>query len=104
MIGGLIGNQGAIRSAFLLNYKISKETFIATGVVIACVIDLTRIPVYWVSYASALSDTWQSLSVLVSITFVGTLFGTFLLKRFSPAGFKKWVSGAIILMGIYFLL
>lgn len=45
-LGGMIGNQGAIRSAYLLNYDLTKESFIATATAIAIVIDLTRIPVY----------------------------------------------------------
>ncbi|MBI4395108.1 MAG: sulfite exporter TauE/SafE family protein [Candidatus Omnitrophica bacterium] len=103
LVGGLIGNQGAIRSAFLLNYKMSKETFIATGVVIACVIDLVRIPIYWLSYASSLQQAWPSLIILIGFTFLGTLFGNFLLKRFSLSHFRKFVAGIIILMGIYLI-
>jgi uncharacterized protein len=45
--GGLSGNQGALRSAFLIRYKLSKEVFIATGVLIACFIDVTRLSVYY---------------------------------------------------------
>ena len=44
--GGLSGNQGAFRSAFLLGAGLGKETFIATGVVLACVVDVTRLGVY----------------------------------------------------------
>jgi len=104
LLGGLVGNQGAIRSAFLLNYQISKEAFIATGVVIACVIDIARIPVYWVSYGEAVYGSWKSLLMLILVTFSGTFLGTALLKRFSVSGFRKVVSGIIILMGVYFLL
>jgi len=45
--GGLSGNQGALRSAFLLRSGLTKERFIATGVLIACVVDLTRLTVYF---------------------------------------------------------
>jgi len=44
--GGLSGNQGALRSAFLIRNRLSKEAFIATGVVIACLIDTSRLIVY----------------------------------------------------------
>lgn len=44
--GGLSGHQGALRSAFLIQYKLSKEEFIATGTAIACIIDVTRISMY----------------------------------------------------------
>ncbi|MFI5203268.1 MAG: TSUP family transporter, partial [Flavobacteriales bacterium] len=44
--GGLTGHQGALRSAFLLQVELSKEMFLATGVAIACLIDITRLGVY----------------------------------------------------------
>ncbi|MBI4372363.1 MAG: sulfite exporter TauE/SafE family protein [Candidatus Omnitrophica bacterium] len=103
LIGGLVGNQGAIRSAFLLNYQMSKETFIATGVVIACVIDFVRIPIYSISYASSLQQAWPSLIILIGFTFLGTLFGSFLLKRFSISHFRKFVASIIVFMGIYLI-
>ena len=103
-LGGLIGKQGAIRSTFLLNYDLSKEAFIATGVIIACVIDLVRIPVYWLSFGANLADSWQLLSFLIGITFLGTLVGNLLLKRFSIANFRRFVALAIVLMGIYLFL
>lgn len=45
-LGGLSGMQGALRSVFLLRAGLSKESFIATGVVIACLVDLSRLAVY----------------------------------------------------------
>ena len=44
--GGLSGNQGALRSAFLIRANLTKEAFIASGVVIACLIDISRLFVY----------------------------------------------------------
>ncbi len=44
--GGLSGNQGAFRSAFLLGAGLDKEAFIATGVVLACMVDAIRLSVY----------------------------------------------------------
>lgn len=44
--GGLSGHQGAFRSAFLSKAGLDKEAFIATGVVIAVMIDITRISIY----------------------------------------------------------
>ncbi|MDO4796365.1 MAG: TSUP family transporter, partial [Brachymonas sp.] len=41
--GGLSGNQGALRSAFLLKAGLSKEAFVATGVVSAVVVDAVRL-------------------------------------------------------------
>src|SRR5687767_6758155 len=44
--GGLSGNQGALRSAFLIKAGLSKDVFIATTVVISCFVDFTRLTVY----------------------------------------------------------
>ncbi|MCS6832641.1 MAG: sulfite exporter TauE/SafE family protein, partial [Flammeovirgaceae bacterium] len=44
--GGLSGHQGALRSMFLLKCGLSKEHFVATGVAIACLIDIIRLTVY----------------------------------------------------------
>ena len=44
--GGLSGHQGALRSAFLIKSNLGKEAFIATGIVIACMVDLSRLGVY----------------------------------------------------------
>ena len=44
--GGLTGIQGALRSAFLIKSGLSKEAYIATGVVIASLVDITRLSVY----------------------------------------------------------
>jgi len=44
--GGLSGHQGALRTAFLIRAGLTKEAFIATGVVIACMTDISRLTVY----------------------------------------------------------
>ncbi len=44
--GGISCHQGALRTVFLILVQLGKETFIATGVVIACFIDVSRINVY----------------------------------------------------------
>jgi uncharacterized protein len=49
-LGGLTGQQGALRSVFLLRTGLAPDRFIATGVMIAVLIDLARLG----SYAAAL--------------------------------------------------
>jgi uncharacterized membrane protein YfcA len=44
--GGLSGHQGALRSLFLVKTGISKEVFIGTGVMIAVMVDITRLSAY----------------------------------------------------------
>lgn len=44
--GGLSGHQGAFRSMFLIKAGLEKEAFVATGVVLAVMVDLSRMVVY----------------------------------------------------------
>ena len=44
--GGLCGHQGALRSLFPLRSGLAKEAIIASGVTIAYLVDLTRLPTY----------------------------------------------------------
>lgn len=45
-VGGLSGNQGALRSFFLIHVIPDKKAFVATGVAIALFLDVSRIPFY----------------------------------------------------------
>lgn len=75
LFGGLSGNQGALRSAFLLKAGLSKEAFIATGVMVSLLIDFTRLGVYssrWQNIA------WQENINLIVITTLAAIIGTFL--------------------------
>jgi hypothetical protein len=103
-MGGLIGNQGAIRSAYLLNYNLSKEAFIATATSIAIVIDLTRIPVYVFQQSEMWKDMWTSVSATILVAFAGTLLGKELLKKVSLERFRRIVALFLILVGAYLLL
>ena len=80
--GGLSGNQGALRSAFLVRANLNKESIIGTGVIIACLVDVSRLTVY--------SQQIFSNNVLICIplvaaatlsAFVGAYFGNKLLKK-----------------------
>lgn len=51
--GGLTGQQGALRSIFLLRSDLTAEKFIATGVMVAVLVDLSRLATYAVSFSSA---------------------------------------------------
>ena len=50
-IGGLTGQQGALRSMFLLRSGLPADRFIATGVMIAVLVDLSRMPTYLAAFA-----------------------------------------------------
>ena len=68
--GGLTGQQGAFRSIFLLKTGLIPDRFIATGVMIAVLVDLSRLATYAISFKGADIDP-QGREVLLVV--VGTL-------------------------------
>ena len=80
--GGLSGHQGALRSAFLLRAGLSKEAFIASGVMLAIVIDITRIPYYLFTFRFSIENGHMSLWVYPTMcAFAGAYIGNRLLKK-----------------------
>ena len=99
--GGLSGNQGALRSAFLLRYGLSKEVYIATGVVIACMIDVTRLSIYFSANASY--NYWQNdklLALAALSAFAGAYLGNKLLKKVTLSFIQTLASIMIITLAL----
>ena len=99
--GGLSGNQGALRSAFLLRYGLSKEIYIATGVVIACIIDVTRLSIYFSTGSSY--DYWENdmlLLLAVLSAFAGAFLGNKLLKKVTLTFVQTLASIMIITLAL----
>jgi uncharacterized protein len=96
--GGLVGNQGGIRSAAMLGMKVSKESFVATATAIALLVDGARMPVYAVLHWRAVVQLWPILLLTIFGVVVGTLAGERLLQRIPPPLFRRIV--AIIILGL----
>lgn len=80
--GGISGNQGALRSAFLIKTNLKKETFIATGVVIACLIDVFRLLVYSKGLLKLGTDLNFILLLCATLSaFLGAYIGSKLIKK-----------------------
>ncbi len=80
--GGLSGNQGALRTAFLIRANLTKETFIATGVVITCMIDISRLTVYAKQIISIGDRFNYALIIAATLSaFAGAYIGNRLLKK-----------------------
>ncbi|WP_089273391.1 sulfite exporter TauE/SafE family protein [Humidesulfovibrio mexicanus] len=80
--GGLSGNQGAFRSAFLLGAGLDKEAFIATGVVLACLVDASRLTVYAAMAGSVMISGNLGLVVTATLSaFLGVFIGARVLKK-----------------------
>jgi hypothetical protein len=97
--GGLSGNQGALRSAFLIRAGLGKEQFIATGSAIACVVDITRLTVYFsTSNMSAVAGSSLLIFATTSAAFAGTYFGSRLITKVTIGFVQKTVAIAILIL------
>lgn len=97
--GGLSGHQGALRSAFLIKAGLSKEGFIGTGVVIACIVDITRISIYSSQLLfTGISDNSILLLAAVISAFIGAFIGNRLVKKITMRVIQIIVS--VMLFGI----
>ena len=101
--GGLSGHQGALRSAFLLKSGLSKESFIGTGVVIACLVDFTRLSVYSTHFSrSEIKGNALLLLIAVSSAFLGVFLGSRMVKKVTMRSIQVIV--AFMLIGIALVL
>lgn len=103
--GGLSGHQGALRSMFLLKAGLSKEGFIATGIMAAIVIDISRLSVYGTSFFArhfrTLGDDSTMLLVAASLAaFAGSWFGRKVLRKITFRGVQLTVGILILVLAL----
>lgn len=103
IFGGLVGNQGGIRSAALLGFDIERESFVATATAIALMVDAARMPVYFISEAHSLVHAWQYLVVGTVGVVLGTIIGKRVLTRIPENVFRLVVSIIIFALGVALL-
>jgi uncharacterized membrane protein YfcA len=103
--GGLSGHQGALRSMFLMKGGLSKEVFIATGIAIACLIDLVRIPLYiFKGELSVDSSNTGVLFVAIFFAFLGAYIGNKYLKKVTLEAIQYFISFFLIIISLFILL
>jgi uncharacterized membrane protein YfcA len=103
LFGGMVGNQGGIRSAALLGFHLSRHAFVATATAIALAVDVARMPVYFVAEGSAILARWPLLALTVAGVVVGTLLGERVLGRIPERVFRSVVAALILGLGVYML-
>jgi uncharacterized protein len=104
LFGGLVGNQGGIRSAALQGFNLNKEQFVATATGIALMVDAARVPVYLAVQWAQLIDIWQYIAFSAAAVIVGTLAGKRILEKLPQNVFQKTVAAIILLVGILILI
>ena len=101
LAGGVSGMQGALRSAFLARAGLDKAAFVATGVAIACLIDISRLGVYasmFVSHRSAID--LRLLTVAVAAAFAGALVGRRYLERLTMDAVRHLIAVLLLVMAV----
>ncbi|PYR89118.1 MAG: hypothetical protein DMF84_25800 [Acidobacteria bacterium] len=104
MFGGLVGNQGGIRSAALLAFDTDKQTFVATATAVGLVVDAARMPVYIVSERSELLQIWPLIAMATGGVIAGTLVGTRVLGEVPASLFRRIVALLLLALGTWMLL
>lgn len=102
-LGGLVGNQGGIRSAAMLGFHSSKVAFVATATATGVIVDLVRSPVYFYHYGYDILSHSGLLMLTCSGVVIGTLIGAAILKHIPERLFRRVVSAFILLLGISML-
>ena len=71
--GGLVGNQGWIRSAALLGFDLQKEALVATATAIALMVDGARLPVYLAIERRGILSALPMLTIAIAGVFFDIL-------------------------------
>jgi uncharacterized membrane protein YfcA len=102
--GGLSGNQGALRSAFLVKAGLDKEAFIGTGVVSAVIVDTARLLVYGWSFYTAqfeqASGNWGRVLAATLAAFLGAFIGARLIKKVTLTAIQNIVAAMLLVVGL----
>ena len=102
--GGLSGNQGALRSAFLIRAGLDKEAFIGTGTVSAVIVDVARLGIYGLGfYAATLAEAGNIRRLVLAATlaaFLGAFLGARLIKKVTLQTVQVIVGVMLVIVGI----
>lgn len=100
LFGGMVGNQGGIRSAALLAFPLSPRAFVATATATALLVDAARMPVYLFTSWTGLREHLPLIAVLVAGVLLGTVAGEGVLRRLPESVFRRAVSILLLVLGV----
>jgi uncharacterized membrane protein YfcA len=104
LLGGLVGNQGGIRSAALLGFDLPKEKFVGTATAIALFVDGARVPVYLAQQSSELVTRWEWIALATAGVVTGTVLGRRALRRIPEVWFRRVLALVLAALGSTMLL
>jgi uncharacterized membrane protein YfcA len=101
--GGLVGNQGGIRSAALLGLDLDRDAFVATATAAALVVDAARVGFYLAFEGQRLLRLWPLIATATAGVLIGTIGGERVLRRIPEAVFRKVVAATLVALGLAML-
>ena len=102
-LGGLVGNQGGIRSAAMLGFDVPKESFVATATAIGLFVDLARLPVYLATQWREIAGIWPLLLAATAGVVIGTVLGTRILTGLPQRAFRVLLGVLLCALGVYMI-
>jgi len=102
--GGLVGNQGGVRSAALLTFQLPRDSFIATATLTGLIVDAARTPVYFFTKFAELKAIVGLLALTTAGVLIGTVVGKLALRRIPRRAFGRIAATAVLMLGVYLLL
>jgi uncharacterized membrane protein YfcA len=103
VFGALVGNQGGIRSAALMQSGLSPRALVATATATAILVDIARVPIYLAFRGDAIEANLRLVVILTAGAVAGTFFGAPLLRRLPELTFRRILAIALIGLGILLL-
>jgi uncharacterized protein len=100
LFGGLVGNQGGIRSAALLGFQLKPRQLVATATASALLVDAARVPIYFVTAGHVIADSVHLLVVMCAGVTLGTFIGVPILGRIPESAYRRLVGGLLVALGI----
>jgi uncharacterized membrane protein YfcA len=103
LLGGLVGNQGGIRSAGLLGFDMPKESFVATATAIGLLVDAARMPVYLATEGRQMVQLALPMSIAIGGVAFGTVAGARVMRRVPDRWFRRLVAVVLAALGVVML-
>jgi uncharacterized protein len=97
-LGGLVGNQGGLRSAALLGFGLSKESLVATATAVGLVVDGARMPIYLATQHQEMITNGVAIAIATLGVVLGTLLGGRALAWIPDMWFRRVL--AVVLAGL----
>ena len=100
LFGGLVGNQGGIRSAALLGFQLRPRELVATATASALLVDAARVPIYFFSAGSVIANALHLILVMSAGVTLGTFIGVPILGRIPESVYRRLVGALLVALGV----